>query len=181
MKHNYGFFKAFRQGPEAAVLGSFLIPFRHLPLDDARVDPVAPRFDPFLLQFPQQARTPLSKRLPCPARALWQTALQDLKTASEREPIDIDTRLIRSLEHQSAGDEVPQRQGIQLLHHPRRRFATQVRWLGGASRIVMRLLLVDGQFLLPALMVQQDQFPRRYRLTRSQRRRRTPPSPLAPG
>ena len=51
-----------------------------------------------------------------------------------------------------------QRQRIDLLDHPRRRLAPQLRRLGRPPWVLVGLLLVEDQLLLPSLMIQNDQF-----------------------
>ena len=54
-----------------------------------------------------------------------------------------------------------QRQRIDLLDHPRRSLAPHLRRLGRTPRVLVRLLLVEDLFLLPTLMIKNDQLFRR--------------------
>lgn len=68
-----------------AVLGSLLLPFRHLPFDDSWIDSVPPYFviGTLPLHLSQQTLIPLLESFGSGAIALWQAALQDLKTPQE--------------------------------------------------------------------------------------------------
>ena len=53
---------------------------------------------------------------------------------------------------------MPQRQRIDLLNHPRRALAPQVRRLGRSPWVLVGLLLVVDQLLFPSLVIEHDQF-----------------------
>jgi len=55
---------------------------------------------------------------------------------------------------------MPQRKGVQLLHHPGWGFTAEVGGLGGPPRILVRFLLVIDRFVLPTLVVAADHFMR---------------------
>ena len=69
------------------MLGTFLLPFRHLSLNHARIDPVPPRLRPLPLQFPEQAFIPRLERCGRLAVAFRKPAFQDLETLGERQPV----------------------------------------------------------------------------------------------
>ncbi len=58
-------------------------------------------------------------------------------------------------------DEVAQRQRQQFLHDARRRAAPQLGRLAGPHRVVVSLLLVEQDFLFPALVISEDHLDRR--------------------
>ncbi len=68
------------------MLGTFLIPFRHLSLNHARIDPVPPQLRPLPLQLPEQAFIPRLERCGRLAVAFRKPAFQDLETPGERQP-----------------------------------------------------------------------------------------------
>src|SRR5271166_5448718 len=71
------------------MLGSFLLPFRHLAFDNSRIDPVPPHLiiGALRLQLPQQTLIPLLQRLGSRAIAFRQPALEDLEAPQKRQPI----------------------------------------------------------------------------------------------
>lgn len=108
--HNYAILKAFAQWRGASVVGAFLGPLGHLPLDHSRVDAVASVADIFLKHLRQHASVPLRQRCRRPgAPGFGETALQDAKASRERQPVDVQSLLSRGLEHQRTHDEVSQR------------------------------------------------------------------------
>ena len=132
---------------------AFLGELGHLALDYTRVDSIAARVDPLLDQLRQQQVIPLVQTLWCGAVALRQPRLQDLQATRERQPVDIEILPLGRLQHQCSHHEVAKRQGVQLLLHTLRRLAAQMRGLGRAPRILVRLLLVKDEFFFPTLMV----------------------------
>src|SRR5512144_3078131 len=126
------------------MLGSFLLELRHLSLDHPGIDPVPPYriIGALVLHLPEQALIPRLETLGRRAVALWQPTLQDLEAAQERQPIRVQTDRLGRLEHQRSRHEMTQRQGIDLLDHPRWGLAPQMRRRGRTPRILMRLLLV---------------------------------------
>src|SRR5271166_6839611 len=120
----------------------------HLALDYTRVDSIAARLDPLLDQLRQQQIIPLVQTLWCGAVALRQPRLQDLQATRERQPVDIEILPLGRLQHQCSYHEVAKRQGEQLLLYTLRRLAAQVRGLGRAPGILVRLLLVNDKFLI---------------------------------
>jgi hypothetical protein len=131
------------------MVGTFLLPFRHLPLDHARIDSVAARVGLFVLHLPEQAAIPRLKRLGRPRVTLGQAAFQDLETPGERQPIRVHAHRGGGLEHQRPDHEMAERQGINLLHHSRWRLAAQLGRLRRTPRILVGLLFVEDEFLSP--------------------------------
>ena len=66
------------------MLGTFLLPFRHLSLDHSRIDPVMAWLRTLSLYFPEDSFVPTLQLRGCLALALGQPAFQDLKTSRER-------------------------------------------------------------------------------------------------
>ncbi len=118
--HNHCFWKGFLQGRKAPMLGSFLLPFRHLSLDHTRINSIAPRLNALLLHLPEQPAIPLRERLRIRAVTFRQSALENLETPQERQPIRVQAHGPGGLKHQRACHEMPQRQRIDLLDHSRR-------------------------------------------------------------
>ena len=58
-KHNHRLPKGFLQGWLSPMLGAFLLPFRHLPLDHPWVDPVAAFIRALVLHLPKQRLVPI--------------------------------------------------------------------------------------------------------------------------
>src|SRR5208337_1394965 len=138
--NNYCLNKGFLQGRSAPMFRAFLGEPGHLALDYTRVDSIAARLDPLLDQLRRQPR------------------LQDLQATRERQPVDIEILPLGRLQHQCSYHEVAKRQGVQLLLHTLRRLAAQVRGLGRAPGILVRLVLVKDEFFFPTLMVVTRQF-----------------------
>ena len=95
------------------MLGSFLFPFRHLALDNSRIDPVPPHLiiGALRLQLPQQTLIPLLQRLGSRALTFRQPALEDLEAPQKGQPIRVQAHRRGGLKHQRAGQEMPQRLG----------------------------------------------------------------------
>src|SRR5271163_1944533 len=163
MKHNYRLHKGFLQNRTTAMLGSFFLPFRHLPLDHPWIDSIAPCLiiGSLFLKFPEQTAIPFLERSRRGAVALWQPALEDLEASQEREPIRVKIYCLCRLEHQGSHHEMAQRKRINLLDYARWSLASQLRWFGCTPRVVMGLLLVKHQLLFPSLVVKRNQFHRR--------------------
>jgi hypothetical protein len=71
------------------MLGTLLLPFRHLSFDHAWIDSIATRVGPLVLHLPEQGVIPRLEgcgRLPV---AFRQAAFQDLEAPGEREPVRI--------------------------------------------------------------------------------------------
>jgi len=62
------------------MMGTFLLPFRHLSLDHTRIDPVAARISPLGLHLPEQPFIPRLERFASLADTFRQSVLQDLET-----------------------------------------------------------------------------------------------------
>ena len=142
------------------MMGTLFFPFGHFPFDDSGVDAIAAGADVFLTHFAQQGFVPGRERLLGAAVAFGEAALQDLQATGERQAVHVPLRGASRFEHQGADHEVAQRQGIHFLSDSLGCFATQVRGLFGAARVLVRFLFVVRQFHFPAFVVQQDQFPR---------------------
>src|SRR5438132_10456803 len=130
-----------------SMLGSFLLPFRHLTFDHSWIDPVAPHLiiRAFPLQLPQQTPIPLLERFWGRAITFRQPALEDLKAPQERQPIRVQPDRLRGLEHQRPGHEMTQRQRVDLLDYTRWGLAPQMRRLGRPPWVLVGLLLVIYQ------------------------------------
>src|SRR5271157_1727601 len=142
------------------MLGSFLFPFRHLALDNSWIDAVPPHLviGALHLQLPQQTSIPLFQRLGSRAITFRQPALENLEAPQKGQPIRVQAHGRGGLKHQRASYEMPQRQRIDLLNHPCRRLAPQVRRLGRSPWVLVGLLLVVDQLLFPSLVIEHDQF-----------------------
>ncbi len=100
--------KGFLQGRKTAMLGSFLLPFRHLPLDHPWIDPVPSHrvVSALRLHFPQQPAIPLLEPLWGRAVTFRQPALEDLEAPEKRQPIWVQAYGCGGLNHQRAGHEM---------------------------------------------------------------------------
>ena len=76
-----------------------LQPVLHFPLDDAGVDAVAARLDPFIAHFVQECLAPSFERLWSLAVAFWQAALEYLKASGEGQTIGIQAGTLGSVKH----------------------------------------------------------------------------------
>src|SRR4051794_33070034 len=84
--HNHCLSKGFLQGWKLAMLRSLLLPLGNLPLDHTRIDPVATRADPLVLDLPEQPPIPRIESDRRPGVTFRQPALQDLERPGERQP-----------------------------------------------------------------------------------------------
>ena len=134
------------------MLGTFLLPFRHLSLDHARIDPIAARVGPLPLHLPEQGLIPCLEGCGRRAVAFRHAAFQNLETPGERQSVRIEVHRRGGLEPQRPAHEMAQRQRVDLLDHTRRCLAPQLRRLGRTTRVLVRLLLVEDLFRLPAIM-----------------------------
>jgi hypothetical protein len=163
-------------------------PLRHLPLDDARVDAVAPDVDPLLPHLPQEVLVPLVERLCRCAEALRQATLQDAKTADERQTVHIPLLRPSRLEHQRSHHEVRQRQRIQLLAAALGSLASQLGRLFRAVAILVAVITRRINLRQVRVVRQASQRLQGREAVRRRRRRsrsaplsaRRPPSPPRP-
>src|SRR3982751_4273390 len=133
------------------MLGSFLLPLRHLPFDHPRIDPVASWVGTLTLHLPEQPPVPRLERFGRLAVAFGEAAFQDLETPRKRQPVRVETDRRGGLEHQRPNDEMTQRQRIEFLDHTRGRLAPKLRRLGRTPWVVVRLLFVEDPLFPPPL------------------------------
>ncbi len=107
-----------------------------------------------LTQFSQQVLPEAGTVCPRHQRQQHQRVFQHMQRVGEAEAIRIQACLRSRGSHEHADGIMSQHQAVQLLQHAQRRAAAQ----GKVGQPLMGARLVDAEFDLPALMIQQDQF-----------------------